>query len=920
VAPHESVVNELAGAILDGTPIDWSGIDGEDEQLVAALKLVGEVTNFHRDLQRDSPVSETGAPLEHWGHLRVLERIGRGSFGEVYRAWDTRLDREVALKLLPAQPAAGDVVNEGRLLARVRHPNVVAIYGAEQIGSRVGLWMEFVHGRTLDQALKDGRTFSVTEIVDIGIELGRAVAAVHDASLLHRDIKAQNVALANDGRVVLMDFGAGRDLSEHPPSDLTGTPLYLAPEVLDGQPASVRSDIYSIGVLLYHLLTGGYPVNGNTLEELRTAHARGPRAALQQLRPDLPPRILSVVEKSLATNPSARYATAHEIAVDLVAARAMPGPNAVVRVSSWAAAGMSVAAVVLLFWWAAPNAEDEATTTGRGDWIQLTRFGDSATAPALSRDGRMLTFIRGSNPFYGKGQIYVKELPDGTPHQLTDDQVSKMSPVFSPDGSQIAYTTIEDGTFRWDTQIVSVRGSSPPRTLANASGLSWVGEREYLFSQIKSGIHMALVTAEDGAAAHDIYVPPHARGMVHRSTLSPDGRWVLAVEMENNLWLPCRLLPFDGSDRGRPVGPPGAACMHAAWSPDGAWMYVSANAGGNFHIWRQRFPDGEPVQLTAGPSDEHGIALAPDGRSLLTSVGLTTSALWVGDARGARSVSTESNPSLPGLGPSAAIPRGTYFSPDRRTLYYLITRSVGATFLDGELWEADLESGRTKTILPGFTVASYDVSKDGTRIVFSAADETGRPRVWLASLDGTAAPRALSPANDDSPLFGPSGEVFFRRSENGANFLYRMNADGTGVQRIAGPVLAFHSVSPDGRWAVAFTAVESAEVSVAAVAHPTTGGAPRRVCNQCKVSWSQSGAHLYLSFPWEDGRTYVIALDPAASLPDLPGEGVRSPADLAALPVVRVIEGRATAPADDGSTYASVRVSVQRNLFRIPVP
>jgi eukaryotic-like serine/threonine-protein kinase len=361
--------------------------------------------------------------------------------------------------------------------------------------------------------------------------------------------------------------------------------------------------------------------------------------------------------------------------------------------------------------------------------------------------------------------------------------------------------------------------------------------------------------------------------------------------------------------------------MHAAWSPDGAWMYVSANAGGNFHIWRQRFPDGKPVQVTTGPSEEHGIALAPDGRSLVTSVGLTTSALWISDARGTRPVSTESNPSLPGLGPSAAIPRGSYFSPDRRTLFYLITRSVGANFLDGELWEADLESGRTKTILPGFTVASYDVSKDGTRIVFSAADETGRPRLWLASLDGTAAPRALSPANDDSPLFGPSGEVFFRRSENGANFLYRMNADGTGVQRIAGPVLAFHSLSPDGRWAVAFTPVETADVSVAAVAHPTTDrGAARRVCNQCKVSWSQSGAHLYLSFPWEDGRTYVIAVDPANSLPDLPAEGVRSPADLAALPVVRVIEGRSTAPADDGSTYASVRVSVQRNLFRIPLP
>jgi serine/threonine protein kinase len=171
----------------------------------------------------------------------------------------------VALKLLPAVRPAGSgeaIIHEGRLLARVRHSNVVAIYGAEQIGNQIGLWMEFVHGRTLEQALKDGRSFTVRETIDIGLELCQAVAAVHDAGLLHRDIKAQNVALADDGRVVLMDFGAGRDVAESPASDLTGTPLYLAPEILAGQPASVRSDVYSVGVVLHHVLTGSYPCAG----------------------------------------------------------------------------------------------------------------------------------------------------------------------------------------------------------------------------------------------------------------------------------------------------------------------------------------------------------------------------------------------------------------------------------------------------------------------------------------------------------------------------------------------------------------------------------------------------------------------------------------------------------------------------------
>ena len=149
--------------------------------------------------------------MTHWGHLRTLERVGRGAFGEVYRAWDTRLDREVALKLLDA-PSAGEnssssIIQEGRLLARVRHPNVVSVYGAEQIGPRIGLWMEFVRGRTLKQIVDAGGTFTGPEAAAIGIDLCHAVDAVHGAQVLHRDIKAQNVMLADDGRAVLMDFG-----------------------------------------------------------------------------------------------------------------------------------------------------------------------------------------------------------------------------------------------------------------------------------------------------------------------------------------------------------------------------------------------------------------------------------------------------------------------------------------------------------------------------------------------------------------------------------------------------------------------------------------------------------------------------------------------------------------------------------------
>ena len=291
----EAVLDELAGAVLDGVAVDWDAADVSatltDRPLVGRLRLIAGIAQAHRHrplahifLWQDAPGT--------WGPLRLLERVGRGTFGEVYRAWDPRLDREVALKLLPAgwspaSPRASSIIEEGRLLARVRHPNVVTIHGAEQIGDRVGLWMEFVDGRTLhDLVARDGRRFSPTEVEAIGRSLCAAVAAVHGAGLLHRDITARNVMLAGDGRVVLMDFGSGADSAATVAGALAGTPLYLAPELLAGAGRpSVQSDLYSIGVLLYFLLTGGYPVRGVDLDGIRTAHARGERRVVRRPRP-----------------------------------------------------------------------------------------------------------------------------------------------------------------------------------------------------------------------------------------------------------------------------------------------------------------------------------------------------------------------------------------------------------------------------------------------------------------------------------------------------------------------------------------------------------------------------------------------------------------------------------------------------------
>jgi eukaryotic-like serine/threonine-protein kinase len=362
VRPSDRLLDDLADAILDGTPIDWaaaeSSPEGTAQPLLGQLKVLAEVAELHRSTppsasSRSSvPPSGSEAAVAdgraHWGHLRIVERIGRGAFGEVYRAWDTRLDREVALKLLPAGAASGDgvlspIIQEGRLLARVRHPNVVTIYGAEQIDDQIGLWMEFVAGRTLEQVLAQEKVVSPAEAVEVGLELCRAVSAVHAAGLLHRDIKTQNVLRAEDGRIVLMDFGTGRELHDEASPDLAGTPLYLAPEVLAGQQATVRSDIYSLGVLLYHLVTGGYPVHARTVREIRRAHERGERIAVQAARRAVPAKLARVIERAVDPRPERRYQSADALAADLAALQ--PRPR-IVRLAY--AAGAAVASIVVV--------------------------------------------------------------------------------------------------------------------------------------------------------------------------------------------------------------------------------------------------------------------------------------------------------------------------------------------------------------------------------------------------------------------------------------------------------------------------------------------------------------------------------------------------------------------------------------------
>ena len=327
----DDAVARLAVSVADGEAIDWNRVEADLEQkerrLLRHLRLVESIASLHRTTPAEAVSElEPAAPEPagpRWGPLVVLERVGEGSSSDVYRAWDSGLHRHVALKLLRedgvgASDADVRTLDEGRRLARVRHPNVVHVYGAEKHDGRVGLWMELVVGESLDEIITSRGPFSAREAAGIGQDLCAALAAVHEKNLIHRDIKAQNVVRESGGRIVLMDFGTGEELQRNLGTNrLVGTPLYLAPEVFRGEAASIQSDLYSLGVLMFYLVTGDFPVKAESMETLARAHVEHQVQHLGDLRPDISHAFIRTVERALRSDPADRYRTAGEFGAAL---------------------------------------------------------------------------------------------------------------------------------------------------------------------------------------------------------------------------------------------------------------------------------------------------------------------------------------------------------------------------------------------------------------------------------------------------------------------------------------------------------------------------------------------------------------------------------------------------------------------------
>lgn len=786
-----SLLAALAEAVADGDTPDWTAVDGssldafdrarlEELRAVSAIgRCLATVTMNAYAPAKEAPAAGT-APTT-WRGLTVMEPVGEGRFGSVYRAWDPATDRHVALKLL--RPVAGEsdpdqhVVQEARLMGRVRHPNVATIFGAARHEGWTGLWMEFIEGRTLEAELREGGLFDAAEAARAGVEICRALGAVHQAGLVHRDVKAQNVLREKGGRIVLGDFGTGLEMErdEAGGAPMAGTPLYLAPELWEGRPPTPQSDVYSLGVLLFHLVTGSFPLRGRSAREIRIAHRHQQQTSLRTLAPTLPAGFIGVVERALARSPEARYATAHEMEMALMGWLSPPPTPPTLRHASIRkifALGLA-AAIVGIIVWRSTAGEDGASATppgargasqeAVGTSVVGSRRLHRVPAPAEAQfwgqpapDGRTHTFVDMD------GDLGLFETGSGALRVLTD--VSRtggfayQSSTFSPAGDRIAYgwETVEG----WrELRVMGAHGGAPHTIWRSrdeiAHPVDWSGGRILAVLEQRDGQQRLGVLAESGSP---VTVVARLDAGFSTAQLSDDGRRVLFDALQQPASTDRDIYAADVEHPGQrmPVVAGSTDDFGPQLTAGGTSLIFVSDRTGEPSVWSQALTDTAPsgpvmLQRNIGRITPNG--LTADGTFYYRlQVGLVD--IYQATFGGAAQVAGDVRPLAPtqvGSKINAA------WSPDGRALAYVALPYAGAGSPHSRrLAIADVHAGPPRLLEP--PLSYYLIprwSPDGRTILVKGADLARKNGIYLVDA-ATGAATTLTLVDDRNPAdIGP---------------------------------------------------------------------------------------------------------------------------------------------------------------------
>ncbi len=766
------------------------------------------------------------------GPYKIVAHLGRGGMSDVYRARDTRLARDVAIKVLRGdvnEQARGRFVREGRATAALSHRNVVAIY---DVGEDAGLYYlvtELVEGVTLRQQIAKAQP-SIEEALDWTTQIAMGMAAAHDRGIVHRDLKPDNVMIVDGRTAKILDFGVARASIEEElgagtgvstPGMMIGTVGYLAPEQARGQPVKASADLFALGAILFELLTGTRAFVAETsVDTLRAVLDHDPPPP-SSMRAGVPAWLDPIVARCLAKDPAERFESARDLVFALGLAEQLERRVVPPRGRRRALLGVGIAGAIVgvgLTWLlrAPPSLPAPASVVAPVDPPRpypLTSSGHDRH-PAISPDGRFLAFTSDRD---GRSRIWVQLLDLGRENPLTEGVDG--APRFSPDGSQILFTRFEGA--RTTLYRIGFLGGQLSKVADDASDGDWSPDGTqvvFLRSRDEATRMQPILTIAqvDGGGERELARltdrPLRGRGAEQRLRWSPDGKRIAISGFAPHPGTPqyVLLVPVDGSPPSRLPAPRRVGLVSAvAWDGPDALMYsqalsVSGNSVGSAaRIVRQRIDDQTVTTVQWTPQSSFVLDRWP-GRGLVV------------DARSSRQNLREV--SRAGT-TSRQLSNGT--ATDRQPLIssagsVVFTSNRGGANLD--VWRIDRETGTSQRLTDN-PADDWDpaLTPDGKHILWSS-DRTGNFEIWIADLDGSN-PRQVTRDGVDAenPSATADGQwVIYASGAPQRTGIWRIRLDGTEASRIV-PNAVLPQTSPDGRF-VLFQTTRDASATVIGVA------------------------------------------------------------------------------------------------------
>jgi Tol biopolymer transport system component/tRNA A-37 threonylcarbamoyl transferase component Bud32 len=761
------------------------------------------------------------------GPYEILAALGAGGMGEVYRARDTKLQREVAVKVLSDALARDPEYlarfeREARALASLEHPNIAAIHGLEESEGVRFLVLELVAGETLAEKLAAG-PLPVEEALEISRQIAEALEAAHEKGIIHRDLKPANVKVTPGGRVKVLDFGLAKTIADSGATtsvvatitaagatrvgSVLGTPAYMSPEQARGKPVDKRTDLWSFGCVVYELLGGRRAFDGETVSDVLVAvlNREPDLAALPRTAPDSVRRLLG---RMLEKDAGRRMGDARDARLEIESALAdLRSDSRGGRRSRWlfifpAALILLVAVLFLMRPRSAPTLARQPKLT------QITFAEGVEQFPAWSPDGTQLAYTAEVG---GVRQIFVKRLAGGEERRATTGGFDGIQPAWSPDGRTILFVRSReagrrlepgdvfgqyDGGDIWSIELGSGRQirllenafnpSYSPDGKRIAVDASWAGPRR-IWVVGSGGSNPQQITSDVSEAVAHV-----------RPRWSPDGTKIAFQNIERTKFdvrvadVATHQLVWVTNDLFRDLNP--------AWSPGGKWIYFTSDRTGGLNIWGMPVkPDGGPAglpqQLTTGAGQDVEIAVAKDGKRLAFAILRQNADLW-------------KLPVSPRTGAAAGAPqeilattredsRGAW-SPDGRRIAFNSDRAG-----DMNLWIYDSSDGAPRQLTKG-PGGDYqpEWSPDGKRLVFFSA-RAGNADIWQAEADtGSLKPLTRGASIDINPFFSPDGtHIAYQSDQSGRLEVWIMNADGSGAHQLTRLGVTGHFLRwmPDGK-------------------------------------------------------------------------------------------------------------------------